>query len=168
MLILKLSRLRLFLAQFTLKVQISRYIVNKLLFLIIFVEKNLTNFDIKKVKSTKKNMFILKLSRLRLFLAQFTLKIQISRYIVNKLLFLIIFVEKNLTNFYIKKVKSTEKNMFILKLSRLRLFLAQFTLKIQISRYIVNKLFFLIIFVEKNLTNFYIKKVKSTEKTCKY
>ena len=52
-------------------------------------------------------------------------KIQISRYIVNKLLFfLIIFVEKNLTNFYIKKVKSTEKNMFILKLSRLRLFLA--------------------------------------------
>ena len=87
---------------------------------------------------------------------------------VNKLLFLIIFVEKNLTNFYIKKVKSTEKNMFILKLSRLRLFLAWFTLKIQISRYIVNKLFFLIIFVEKNLTNFYIKKVKSTEKTCKY
>ena len=113
-------------------------------------------------------MFILKLSRLRLFLAQFTLKIQISRYIVNKLLFLIIFVEKNLTNFYIKKVKSTEKNMFILKLSRLRLFLAQFTLKIQISRYIVNKLLFLIIFVEKNLTNFYIKKVKSTEKTCLY
>ena len=39
-------------------------------------------------------------------------------------------------------------------------------LKIQISRYIVNKLLFLIIFVEKNLTNFYIKKVKSTEKTC--
>ena len=168
MFILKLSRLRLFLAQFTLKIQISRYIVNKLLFLIIFVEKNLTNFYIKKVKSTEKNMFILKLSRLRLFLAQFTLKIQISRYIVNKLLFLIIFVEKNLTNFYIKKVKSTEKNMFILKLSRLRLFLAQFTLKIQISRYIVNKLLFLIIFVEKNLTNFYIKKVKSTEKTCKY
>ena len=113
-------------------------------------------------------MFILKLSRLGLFLAQFTLKFQISRYIVNKLLFLIIFVEKNLTNFYIKKVKSTEKNMIILKLSRLRLFLAQFTLKIQISRYIVNKLFFLIMFVEKNLTNFYIKKVKSTEKTCKY
>ena len=109
-------------------------------------------------------MFILKLSRLRLFLAQFTLKIQISRYIVNKLLFLIIFVEKNLTNFYIKKVKSTEKNMFILKLSRLRLFLAQFTLKIQISRYIVNKLLFLIIFVEKNFTNFDIKKVKSTKK----
>ena len=26
----------------------------------------------------------------------------------------------------------------------------------------------LIIFVEKNLTNFYIKKVKSTEKTCLY
>ena len=153
MFILKLSRLRLFLAQFTLKIQISRYIVNKLLFLIIFVEKNLTNFDIKKVKSTEKNMFILKLSRLRLFLAQFTLKIQISRYIVNKLLFLIIFVEKNLTNFYIKKVKSTEKNMFILKLSRLRLFLAQFTLKIQISRYIVNKLLFLIIFVEIFFTN---------------
>ena len=109
-------------------------------------------------------MFILKLSRLRLFLAQFIIKFQISRYIVNKLLFLIIFDEKNLTNFYIKKFKSTEKNMFILKLSRLRLFLAQFTLKIQISRYIVNKLFFLIIFVEKNLTNFYIKKVKSTEK----
>ena len=168
MFILKLARLRLFLAQFTLKIQISRYIVNKLLFLIIFVEKNLTNFYIKKVKSTEKNMFILKLSRLRLFLAQFTLKIQISRYIVNKLLFLIIFVEKNLTNFYIKKVKSTEKNMFILKLSRLRLFLAQFTLKIQISRYIVNKLLFLIIFIEKNLTNFDIKKVKSTEKTCLY
>ena len=166
MFILKLSRLRLFLAQFTLKIQISIYIVNKLLFLIIFVEKNLTNFYIKKVKSTEKNMFILKLSRLRLFLAQFTLKIQISIYIVNKLLFLIIFVEKNLRNFYIKKVKSTEKNMFILKLSRLRLFLAQFTLKIQISRYIVNKLLFLIIFVEKNLTNFDIKKVKSTEKTC--
>ena len=112
-------------------------------------------------------MFILKLSRLRLFLAQFTLKFQISRYIVNKLLFLIIFVEKNLTNFYIKKVKSIEKNMFILKLSRLRLFLAQFILKIQISRYIVNKLFFLIIFVEKNLTNFDTKKKKdkSTEKS---
>ena len=165
MFILKLSRLRLFLAQFTLKFQISRYIVNKLLFLIIFVEKNLT---IKKVKSTEKNMLILKLSRLRLFLAQFTLKIQISRYIVYKLLFLIIFVERNFTNFYIKKIKSTEKNMFILKLSRLRLFLAQFTLKIQISRYIVNKLFFLIIFVEKILTTFYIKNVKSTEKTCKY
>ena len=50
--------------------------------------------------------------------------------------------------------------MFILK-TRLRLYF-----KIQISRYIVNKLLFLIIFVEKNLTNFYIKKVKSTEKTC--
>ena len=109
-------------------------------------------------------MFILKLSRLRLFLTQFTLKIQISRYIVNKLFFLIIFVEKNLTNFYIKKVKSTEKNMFILKLSRLRLFLAQCILKIQISRYIVNKLFFLIIFVEKNLTNFYIKKLNQLKK----
>ena len=48
---------------------IKIYIVNKLLFLIIFVEKNFTNFDIKKVKSTEKNMFILKLSRLRLFLA---------------------------------------------------------------------------------------------------
>ena len=166
MFILKLSRLRLFLAQFTLKIQISIYIVNKLLFLIIFVEKNLTNFYIKKVKSTEKNMLILKLSRLRLFLAQFTLKIQISRYIVNKLLFLIIFVEKNLTNFYIKNVKSTEKNMFILKLSRLRLFLAQFTLKIQISIYIVNKLLFLIIFVEKNLTNFYIKKLNQLKKTC--
>ena len=81
---------------------------------------------------------------------------------------MIIFVEKNLTNFDTKKVKSTEKNMFILKLSTLHLFLALFTLKIQISRYIVNKLFFLIIFVEKNLTNFYIKKVKSTEKKCKY
>ena len=159
MFILKLSRLRLFLAQFTLKIQISRYIVNKLFFLVIFVEKNLTNFYIKKVKSTEKNMFILKLSRLRLFLAQFTLKIQISIYIVNKLLFLIIFVEKDLTNFYIKKVKSTEKNMFILKLSRLRLFLAQFTLKIQKSRYIVNKLLFLIIFVEKFFTNFDTKKV---------
>ena len=56
--------------------------------------------------------------------------------------------------------------MFILKLVRLRLFLAQFTLKIQKSRYIVNKLLFLIIFVEKNLTNFDTKKVKSTEKTC--
>ena len=98
-------------------------------------------------------MFILKFLRLRLFLAQFTLKFQISRYIVNKLLFLIIFVEKNLTNFYIKKAKSTEKNMFILKLSRLRLFLAQFTLKIQISIYIVNKLLFLIIFVERSFTN---------------
>ena len=158
MFILKLSRLRLFLAQFTSKFQISRYIVNKLLFLIIFVEKNLTNFYIKKVKSTEKNMFILKLSRLRLFLAQFTLKIQISRYIVYKLLFLIIFVDKNLTNFYIKKVKLTEKNMFILKLSRLRLFLTQFTLKIQISRYIVNKLFFLIIFVEKKFNKLLYKK----------
>ena len=166
MFILKLSRLRLFLAQFTLKIQISRYIVNKLLFLIIFVEKNLTNFYIKKVKSTEKNMFILKLSRLRLFLAQFTLKIQISRYIVDKLLFLIIFVKFFLQYFDIKNVKSTIKNMFILKLSRLRLFLAQFTLKIQISRYIVNKLLFLIIFVERNFTNFDIKKVKSTEKTC--
>ena len=58
--------------------------------------------------------------------------------------------------------------MFILKLARLRLFLAQFTLKIQKSRYIVTKLLFLIIFVEKNLTNFDTKKVKSTEKTCKY
>ena len=48
-------------------------------------------------------MFMLKLARLCLFLALFTLKIQISRYIVNKLLFLIIFVEKNLTNFNIKK-----------------------------------------------------------------
>ena len=113
-------------------------------------------------------MFILKLSRLRLFLAQFTLKIQISIYIVNKLLFLIIFVEKNLTNFDIKKVKSTEKTCLILKLSRLRLFLAQFTLKIQISIYIVNKLLFLIIFVEKNFTNFDTKNVKSTEKTCLY
>ena len=54
-------------------------------------------------------MVILKLSKLHLFLDKFTLKVQISRYIVNKLLFLIIFVEKNLTNFYIKKVKSTEK-----------------------------------------------------------
>ena len=58
--------------------------------------------------------------------------------------------------------------MFILKLERLRLFLAKFTGKIQILIYIVNKLLFLIIFVEKNLTNFYIKKVKSTKKTCKY
>ena len=112
-------------------------------------------------------MFILKLARLRLFLAQFTLKIQKSRYIVNKLLFLIIFVEKNSTNFDTKRLNQ-QKKQFILKLSRLRLFLAQFTLKIQISRYIVNKLLFLIIFVEKNLTNFCIKKVKSTEKTCKY
>ena len=109
-------------------------------------------------------MFILKLSRLRLFLAQFTLKIQISRYIVNKLLFLIIFVEKNLTNFYIKKVKSTEKNMFILKLSRLRLFLAQFTLKIQISIYIVNKLLFLIIFVEKFLQTLIQKRLNQLKK----
>ena len=54
--------------------------------------------------------------------------------------------------------------MFILKLSRLRLFLAYFTLKIQISRYIVNKFFFLIIFVEKNLTNFYIKKLNQLKK----
>ena len=54
MLILKLSRLRLFLAQFTLKIQISRYIVNKLRFLNIFVEKFFTNFDIKKVKSNEK------------------------------------------------------------------------------------------------------------------
>ena len=61
-------------------------------------------------------MFILKLSRLRLFLAYFTLKFQISRYIVNKLLFLIIFVEKNLTNFYIKKVKSTEKKHVYIKI----------------------------------------------------
>ena len=109
-------------------------------------------------------MFILKLSRLRLFLAQLTLKIQISIYIVNKLLFLIIFVEKNLTNFYIKKVKSTEKNMFILKLSRLRLFLAQFTLKIQISRYIVNKLLFLIIFVEKILQTLIQKRLNQLKK----
>ena len=58
-------------------------------------------------------MFILKLSRLRLFLAQFTLKIQISRYIVNKLLFLIIFVENFFTNFDTKKVKSTEKDVNI-------------------------------------------------------
>ena len=58
-------------------------------------------------------MSILKLLRLRLFLAQFTLKIKISIYIVNKLLFLIIFVENYLTNFYIKKVKSTEKNVNI-------------------------------------------------------
>ena len=58
-------------------------------------------------------MFILKLARLRLFLAQFTLKIQISRYIVNKLLFLIIFVERNFTNFDIKKVKSNEKDVNI-------------------------------------------------------
>ena len=56
--------------------------------------------------------------------------------------------------------------MLILKLSKLCLFLANFTLKIQISRYIVNKLFFLIIFVEKIFTNFDTKKVKSTEKTC--
>ena len=54
--------------------------------------------------------------------------------------------------------------MFILKLSRQRLFLAQFTLKIQISRYIVNKLFLLIIFVEKNLTNFYIKRLNQLKK----
>ena len=47
------------------------------------------------------------------------------------------------------------------------LILAQFALKFQISRYIVNKLLFLIIFVEKNLKNFYIKKVKLTNKTCK-
>ena len=56
--------------------------------------------------------------------------------------------------------------MFILKLSKLHLFLAQFTLKVQISKYIVNKLLFLIIFVEKNLTNFDIKKIKLTNKTC--
>ena len=58
-------------------------------------------------------MFILKVARLRLFLAQFTLKIQILRYIVNKLLFLINFVEKNSTNFDTKKVKSTEKTVYI-------------------------------------------------------
>ena len=58
--------------------------------------------------------------------------------------------------------------MVILKLSKLHLFLDKFTLKVQISRYIVNKLLFLIIFVEKNLTNFDIKKIKSTEKTCLY
>ena len=68
-------------------------------------------------------MFILKLARIRLVIVLFTLKFQISRFIVNKLLFLIIFVERNLTKFYTKKVKSTEKNMFILKLSRIRLFL---------------------------------------------
>ena len=56
--------------------------------------------------------------------------------------------------------------MLILKLSKLHLFLAYFTLKVQISRYIVNKLLFMIIFVEKFYTNFYTKKVKSTEKTC--
>ena len=56
--------------------------------------------------------------------------------------------------------------MFILKLAILRLFLAQFTLKIQKSGYIVNKLLFLIISVERNFTNFDTKKVKSTEKTC--
>ena len=136
MLILKLSRLRLFLAQFTLKFQISRYIVNKLLFLIIFVEKNSTNFDSKRLNQLKKH-FILKLSRLRLFLAQFTLKIQKSRYIVNKLLFLIIFVEKNSTNFDIKKIKSTEKTFYFKII-----------------------LLFLIIFVEKFFTNFDTKKVK--------
>ena len=76
--------------------------------MIIFVEKNLTNFDIKKVKSTKKHVYI-KIIKTPLISSIVYFKIQISRYIVNKLLFLIIFVEKNLTNFYIKKVKSTEK-----------------------------------------------------------
>ena len=113
-------------------------------------------------------MFILKLSRLRLFLAQFTLKIQISRYIVNKLLFLIIFVEKNFTNFDIKKVKSTKKHVYI-KIIKTPLISSIVYLKnLQISRYIVNKLLFLIIFVEIFFTNFDIKKVKSTEKICLY
>ena len=58
-------------------------------------------------------MFILKLSRLRLFVAQFTLKIQISIYIVNTLRFFIIFVENIFTNFDTKKVKSTEKDVNI-------------------------------------------------------
>ena len=58
-------------------------------------------------------MLILKLSKLHLFLAYFTLKVQISRYIVNKLLFLIIFVEKNLTNFYIKKLNQPKKHVYI-------------------------------------------------------
>ena len=61
-------------------------------------------------------MFILKLARLRLFLAKFNWKIQISIYIVNKLLFLIIFVEKFFKTLIQKKDKSTEKNMFILKI----------------------------------------------------
>ena len=56
--------------------------------------------------------------------------------------------------------------MFIFKIIKTPLIFSIVNLKIQISRYIVNKLLFLIIFVEKNLTNFYIKKVKSTEKTC--
>ena len=76
--------------------------------MIIFVEKNLTNFDIKKVKSTKKHVYI-KIIKTPLISSIVYLKIQISRYIVNKLLFLIIFVEKNFTNFDTKKVKSTEK-----------------------------------------------------------
>ena len=59
MFILKLSRQRLFLAKFTLKFQISRYIVNKLLFLIIFVEIFFTIFDIKNVKSLLKNVYLL-------------------------------------------------------------------------------------------------------------
>ena len=66
MFILKLARLLLFLAYLLKKIQISIYIVNKLLFLIIFVEKIFTNFDTKRLNQLKKK-FILKLSRIRLF-----------------------------------------------------------------------------------------------------
>ena len=113
MFILKLSRLCLFLAQFTLKIQISRYIVNKLLFLIIFVEIFLTIFDIKNVKSTKKHVYI-KIIKTPLISSLVYLKNKISRYIVNKLLFLIIFVERNFTNFLIqKRLNQPKKHVYI-------------------------------------------------------
>ena len=77
--------------------------------MIINVEKNFTNFDTKKVKWTEKDVNI-KIIKTPLISSIVYLKnTNIKRYILDKLLFLIIFGEIFFTIFYIKNVKSLLK-----------------------------------------------------------
>ena len=69
---------------------------------------------------------------------------------MNKLRFLNIFVENFLQTLIQKRLNQLKKHVYIK------------IIKTPLISSIVH------IFVEKNFTNFYIKKVKSTEKTCLY